>query len=252
VALVGAGELPFAVVSGDQVPLARAQGLPVVYVATWWNGYPVGVMALKESGIQTIPDLKGKKVGIPALFGASYVGFQALLNSAGIGQEELQLEVIGFGVSVEALITGKVDAAVVYANNEPIQVEARGFDVNVIRVADFVDLVSNGLLSNEKTLTENPTLVRGMIRAVLRGVADAIADPDGTYAICKKYVDISTEQDAVQQQVLAASIEFWRSAKPGYSDLAAWQNMEATLRSIGLLTGEMDITRAFTNDFLPG
>jgi NitT/TauT family transport system substrate-binding protein len=251
VPLVGAEKLPFAIVSGEQVPLARAQGLPVVYVATWWNGYPVAVMALKASGIQTVQDLIGKKVGTPALSGASYVGFRALINAAGIKEDELQLELIANYGQVEALIGGKVDAALVYANNDPIQVQARGYEVNVIRVADYVQLVSNGLLTNEKTLRENPDLVRGMIRAILRGVADAIADPDPAYLICKKYVDIPAEQDSVQRQVLAASIEFWRSDKPGWSDPAAWQNMEATLRSADMLKDPLDITKAYSNDYLP-
>jgi NitT/TauT family transport system substrate-binding protein len=250
VALVGAGEIPFALVSGEQVPLARAQGLPVVYTMAWWNGYPVAVAALQSSGIRTTQDLKGKKVGIPVLAGASYVGFRALLNSAGMVEQDVTLAVIGYS-QVEALITGTVDAVVVYANNEPVQLEMRGYKVNVIRVADFVNLASNGLLTNEKTIQNDPELVRAMIRAILRGVSDAVADPDAAYATCRKYVDGLAENDPVQKQVLAATMEFWRTDKPGRSDPAAWQNMDAILRSMGLLTQPLDITKAFTNDFLP-
>lgn len=250
VALVGAGQIPFALVSGDQVPLARAQGLPVVYVMAWWKGYPVAVTFLETSGIQIIADLKGKKIGIPVLSGASYVGFRALINSAGVMEDEVTLDVVGYN-QVEALISGKIDAAVVYANNEPVQLRARGYKVGVIRVADHVDLASNGLLTSEKTLQENPDLVRRMIRAILRSVEDTIADPDGAYAICRKYVDGLAEDDPIQRAVLAETVEFWKSETPGVSDLAAWQNMETTLRSMGLLTGTLDITKAFTNEYLP-
>jgi len=250
VALVGAGSLPFALVSGEQVPLARAQGLPVVYAMAWWNGYPVAVTALEESGIRAIQDLKGKKVGIPVLAGASYVGFRALLDSAGVVEDEIILDVVGYN-QVEVLVAGQVDAAVVYANNEPVQLAARGYKVNVIRVADFVDLASNGLLTNEKTIAEDPELVRGMIRAILRAVEDTISDPDAAYQICRKYVDGLAEDDSVQKEVLLRTLEFWKAETPGQSDLAAWQNMEATLRSMGSLTEPLDITKAFTNDFLP-
>lgn len=250
VALVGAGEIPFSVVSGEQVLLARAQGLPVVYAMAWWHGYPVAVAALETSGIRTVHDLKGKKVGIPILAGASYVGFRALLNSAGMTEQDVTLDVIGYN-QVEALIAGTVDAAVIYANNEPVQLEARGYKVNVIRVADFVNLASNGLLTNESTIKNDPALLRAMIRAILRGVDDAVANPAAAYETCRKYVDGLAENDPVQRQVLAQTISFWKTDKPGWSDPAAWQNMDTTLRSMSLLTKPLDVPRAFTNDYLP-
>jgi len=251
VALVGAEEAPFALVSGEQVLLAREQGLPVVYVAAWWQQYPVAVVAKAESGIQAPGDLAGKRIGLPGLFGANYIGLRALLNEVGIAESEVTLDSIGFN-QVQALAADQEQAIVGYVNNEPVQLEAEGYNVNVIRVADYVELAANGILTNEAMIAEHPEQVRSFVGAFLRGLADTIADPDTAYEISKGYVDSLADADeATQKEVLALSIEFWGGDPLGFSQPAAWENMQATLLDLGLLTSPLNLQEAYTNEFLP-
>jgi len=250
VTLVGANNLQFALVSGEQVLLARSQGLPVVYVLGWWQDYPVAVTAKVENNINSPNDLVGKKIGLPGLFGASYIGLRAMLDAAGIDESQVILDSIGFN-QIEALVTDQEQAVVIYANNEPIQLKAQGVDVNVIRVADFVRLASNGLITNETTMAENPDLVRRMVQATLRGISDTLANPSEAYDICVKYVEGLADADqAVQEEILSASMEYWRADPLGYSQPDAWENMQNTLLNMGLLSEPLDLTKAYTNEFI--
>ncbi len=249
--LVGAGELQFTLASGEQVLLARAQGLPVVYVMNWWNDFPVAVVAPVSSGITEPADLAGKRVAIPMLSGASYIGYRALLDAAGLEPDIARLDVIGF-TQVEAMLAGTVDAAVVYANNEPIQLEAQGMPVNVIRVADYVPLASNGLVTNEATLQSDPELVRAVLRAVMHGLKDVLSDPDAAFEVCKKHVEGLSEADQdVQRKVLDASISLWSTEPLGVSEAEAWENMAEVLLKTGLMQSPVDVSRAYSNDYLP-
>ncbi len=251
VALVGAETLPFSVVSGEQVPMARANGLPVVYVAAWYKDYPVSVVSKSEAGITSPADLVGKKIGLPGLFGANYVGFVALLHTNDLSESDLTLDAIGFN-QVEALATDQEEAIVGYTANEPIQLAAQGYEVNEIRVADYVSLASNGLLTNEKMIAENPEMVRAMVNAFLRGIEYAAAHPDEAYEISKKYVENLAEADeATQKEVLATSIALWQIENLGYSDPQAWENMNEVLFEMGLIPELIDIDAAYSNEFLP-
>ncbi len=250
VALVGAGELPFAVVSGEQVLLARAQELPVVYVMAWYRDYPVAVVAKKEQGITTPADLKGKRIGLPGLYGANYIGLRALLDSAGLTEADVKLDSIGFN-QVEALAADQDQAVVGYIANEPIQLAAQGYDIDVIPVADYVQLASNGLITNEKTIRENPDLVRAFIQATLRGITDTIANPDEAYEISKNYVEtLASADETLQKKILAASIDLWQADPPGQSDPQAWENMQAVLMNMGSYSEPLDLSQAFSNDFI--
>jgi len=251
VALVGAGELPFAIVSGEQVLLARAQGLPVVYVAAWYQQYPVSVVAKSELGILIPQDLKGRKIGLPGLFGANYVGLRALLHEVELEESDVTLDAVGFN-QVELMAAGEQDIVVGYAANEPIQLRAQGVAVTEVRVADYVQLASNGILASEKVIAENPELVRAFVGAFLRGLEDTIANPEEAFTISESYIPNFADLDAdVQKQVLETSIEQWKTERPGYSDPQAWENMQNVLLDMGLITEELDLNKAFTNEFVP-
>ena len=250
VALVGANELQFAVVSGDQVLLARAQGLPVVYVLSWYQDYPVSVVSKSGQGILTPENLAGKKIGLPGLYGTSYIGLRALLSAGGLVESDVTLDSIGYN-QVEALVSDQEQAVVVYTTNEPIQLRNEGYQIDEIKVKDYDHLVSNGLITNETTLSQDPDLVSKMNQAILKGLEDTIANPDEAYQICLKYVEGLDQADqAIQKEVLNASIEFWKAERLGYSDPDAWQNTQEVLLDVGFLAEPLELTKAYSNNFL--
>lgn len=249
--LVGADELQFAVVSGEQVLLGRAQGLPIVYVACWYGNYPVGIASLASENIKTPQDLREKKVGTPVLFGASYIGLEALLFAGGLTDNDINLDVIGY-VQADALAAKQEQAVVVYVSNEPVQLRSEGYDVNVMRVADYLQMVSNGLITNEKTLKEKPELVKHMVAAFLHGVQDTVNDPAGAFEISKKYIENLAQADqAAQMQVLETSIGLYQMKPLGASDPVAWENMQQVLLKMGLQKEPLDLSKAYSNDYLP-
>lgn len=251
VKLVGAGELPFSLVSGEQVLLARAQGLPVRYVAAWYQQYPVSVVAKSDQGILIPQDLKGRKIGLPGLFGANYVGLLAMLYEAEMSEKDVTLDAIGFN-QVDLLASGDQDVVVGYTANEPIQLRARGIPVTEIRVSDYVLLASNGILASEKVIQENPELVRAFVGAFLKGLADTIANPEEAFRLSEPYIPNFADLDQdVQMQILQTSIEQWKADRLGYSDPQAWENMQNVLLEMGQIPEKTDLSQAYTNEFIP-
>jgi NitT/TauT family transport system substrate-binding protein len=210
----------------------------------------VSVVSKSGQNILTPEDLAGKRIGLPGLYGTSYIGLRALLGVANIKESDVTLDSIGYN-QVEALVADQDEAVVVYTTNEPVQLRSMGYQIDEIKVRDYDHLVSNGLITNETTITQEPNLVRRMNQAILKGIGDSIANPDEAYQICLKYVEGLKQADqAIQKEVLSASIEFWKSEYPGYSDPSAWQNTQEVLLEMGFLKDPLKYEDAFSNEFL--
>lgn len=250
--LVATGELKFAILSGEQVLLAREEELPLVYVFEWYQRYPVAIAARPDVGLTEPADLAGLTVGTPVQEGASYIGLEALLGAAGLTDADIDLQTIGYS-QVEMLATDRVDAAVIYATNEPVQLDQQGIDVDMLYVSDYADLVSNGMVTSEQVIAEEPELVRSMVAALAESVQYAIDHPDEAFESSAKYVEglDDPEISATGRAVLDRSIDLWKAGTLGVSDRDSWVAMQGLLLNIGLLDAEQDVDAAFSNDFLP-
>jgi len=168
-----------------------------------------------------------------------------------LSESDVKLDSIGY-TQVDTLARDRDQAVSVYTNNEPVQLRSQGYSLNELRVADYVQLASNGLVTNEKTIAENPDLVRRMVKAFLQGLTDTIADPAAAYETSKAYVENLAQLDpVVQKQKLATVIELWKASRLGYSQPKAWDSMQKVLLDMGLLTKPLDLSKAFSNNFLP-
>ncbi len=232
--LIAAGQRHFGTISGEQVLAARARGRDVVMVYQWFHDYPVGIVYAPESGIRSVQDLAGRAVGIPGRFGATYSGLIALLAANGMTEADLRLEEIGFNAP-EVFCTGRVEAAVVYLNNEPLQIANRtaAGDCGDIRssavfpVAGQVSLVSNGLVTGQRLLDENPEYIAAFVNAFDAGLRDVIRNPALGYLSSVTYVEtlpMSDDLRAALEDAAADAAEF-EAANPdaGREDYRAYR-----------------------------
>jgi NitT/TauT family transport system substrate-binding protein len=236
----------FVFASGDEALVALSKGLKVVDVATIFQKYPVSLIVPANSPIHTLADLKGHTIGEPGPFGSTHVGLLALLYQAHLTPADVHIQSIGF-TQVAALVGHHVDAVVGYSNNEPLQLEKQGFAVRTFAVSDYQALVSNGIITTENTLHNQPQLVQRFVQATLKGLKYVVANPVDAVQISKSYIPGMDPAQATS--VLEATIPLWQSTngQPGYNDGATWQSMEQFLVTQNIIPSGEDFSQAYAN-----
>src|SRR5262249_2004738 len=137
-----------------------------------------------------------------------------------------------------------------------VQLEQQGIKVNVIKVSDFYPLASDGIIAGEALIKGQPETVRGFVRATLKGMQDTIENTDEAFKIALEYIPEAQRGDlTLQRQVVEETLPYWQSdltAKEGlgYTDMQSWQATHKFLRDSKLLKSDVDLSMAFTNQFI--
>jgi NitT/TauT family transport system substrate-binding protein len=253
---VGAGNVEFTMSGGTSVFLARQQQIPIVTVATITQQFPGVFISKADQNISTVADMKGKSLGIPGRFGASYYGLLALLYANDMTEADILINEIGF-TQVPALLEDKVQIITGYVMNEPVMLREQGEEINVIRVSDSFPLASDGIVVNEDLVKNEPELVRAFVQATLKGLEYTVNNPDEAFEISLRQLPELTDPEAqkLQRSVLGETILSWQSEKTktegyGYTDPEVFTATEAFMRETNLLQQEIDVSTTFTNEFI--
>jgi NitT/TauT family transport system substrate-binding protein len=259
VPLVGQGKLDIGIADGTSVIPAVDHAIPIRYVATVYARFPSIVFALASSGITKPADLAGRKLGIPVKGGSSWVMLQAMLASANLTTNDLQvIEYPTYGQSV-AVRQGAVDAATGFVNNEPVQLDLAGVKTVVLTVDAITPLPGPGLITGAATLAgPKRAALKAFVAATLRAMKEIAADPQkGLDAAVAAVPELAGDQ-ATQLAILKATIAAWQSPYTdahglGAIDADAWAKSIAFIKSMPdtPLTGSVTPADMVTQELLP-
>jgi NitT/TauT family transport system substrate-binding protein len=199
---------------------SAVRGLPLK-VVTYFNGRPLHVLVAKPE-LKALPDLRRKVIGFAGYGDSTECMLRAILRQGNMDLEKdvQAFQVSGSGQRLQALLSGKLDAAIVPPPFN-FEAESKGF-VRLMAAADVFETSVSGLALHNDALKEKPAQLKRMLRALLKAqnfirsnkaesvrvIADWLKlDPGIAQASYDIYVKGMSQNGMVPERVLEADIE---------------------------------------------
>ena len=256
IALAGQGAIDIALADGTSVIPAVSNGIPVRYLATIYRSFPSIVFSKTSAGISSASDLKGRKLGIPGRYGSSWIMLQALLKSANLTPDDLEIVDFPDYTQAVAVQQGSVDAATGFVNNEPVQLQLNGVPVRVLHVDDIVPLPGPGLIAGTPTIQAKRDAIVAFIGATLQAMGDIEADPSEGLQAATDAEPTLAEKPEAQRAVLEATIAAWKGSGDATSfgtiDRDAWSKSIEFMNELGLVKEPVTVEGLVDDSLLGG
>lgn len=250
--LVGSGKSEFGVSYQESVTEARVQDVPIVSLAAVIQHNTSGFASLKEKNITSPKDFEGK----------TYGGWGAPLEKAVLASlmemsnaDIEKVDIVNMGeADFFTAVQRDVDFAWIYYAWTGVEAELRGEKLNMIYLTDYsdqLDYYTPVITTNEEMIQSDPDTVKAFMTAVSKGYEFAISQPEEAAEILIKAVpDLDPELVKKSQEWLSPRYQD-DAARWGEQKAEVWKNYMDWMLEKDLLEKEMDVEKAFTNEFLP-
>jgi NitT/TauT family transport system substrate-binding protein len=159
---------------------AAQRGAPIKVLAVTLHRPLFWLVARPE--FKNVSDLKGKVMGVVSIGGAQHTALRYMLRKGGLNPDVDGTTILAGDVpaQLQALASNAIQAA---ALSPPIVIVARDrFKMNVLAsVLQEYPTIQNGVATTERTLKEEPKLIRALLRA--RGKASRLFHENPTVPI---------------------------------------------------------------------
>ncbi len=248
--LLETGRANFAILDIHDLAIARERGQDIVAIMAIVERPLASVIAAPK--IRTPKQLEGKTVGVTGLPSDTAV-LRSVVAGAGGDPKLVKTVTIGFN-AVASLLSGRVSAATAFWNDEGVTLQRRRPGFHIFRVdrygaPSYPELV---LCATRSSLTQDPSLARGVVRALVRGYGVALTDPEGSEADLESRVRgldpklVSAELDAVEPAMEAPDGGF---GELDTGALRAWARWEVRF---GIVRRLPNIAPTFDPQFVTG
>ncbi|SDT44295.1 ABC-type nitrate/sulfonate/bicarbonate transport system, substrate-binding protein [Paenibacillaceae bacterium GAS479] len=250
--LVAKGEVEFGVGYQESLTLARTQDLPLVSLAAIIQHNTSGFASPADKGIKSPKDFEGK----------TYGGWGAPVEEeviSSIMQEQKgdvdKVKIVSMGNSdFFTAVKRDIDFAWIYYGWTGVEAELRGDKLNMVYLTDYsdkLDYYTPLLQTSEKLIQEQPELVKAFVAGAAEGYRYAIDNPEEAAEVLIKAVpDLNPELVRASQKWLSPKYQD-DAARWGEQKAEVWNNYADWMFEHKLMESKPDLSKAFTNDFLP-
>jgi ABC-type nitrate/sulfonate/bicarbonate transport system substrate-binding protein len=247
--LVGTGRADMGLKAMIHTIAGRVRGFPLKALGMLLDEPPTGLLySNKNNNINTVQDLKGKRIGYVGEFG-KYI-LDDLLRKNAVSPTDVRTIRVGMKVP-DALASGVIDAGIGLGNCQLIEVGDDGDDAGFLKFEESMGIhccfCSVLYITNDKFLKEKPQLAQGFMRAIKRATDFTHQKPEQAYEVlCNALPRLSNETN---RKIFHASLPYISR------DLATkekdWYEVKEYMEHLKLLNAGFDIEQCYTNSLVP-